>query len=266
MSESAGRTLIVAAILCVVCSVLVSSAVVVLKPRQLVNADLDFKKNILMSTGLYTEGSDIYEIFKQVEPAVVDLTTGEVLTDVDVASYDQSKIDSSPEFLDSIPVKLDTAGIKRRANRQMVYLVKDNSGKVELIVLHIYGKGLWSTMKGFLSLEADTTTVRGFRFYAHGETPGLGGEVDNPAWIAQWPGKKVLNENFGPAIDVLKTKVPAGAPDAEHKIDGISGATLTMVGVEGTFQFWLSDMGYGKFLANFRNQNLAAQTEVVDEN
>jgi len=259
MSESAGKTLTIAAILCVVCSVLVSSAVVVLKPRQLVNADLDFKKNILMSTGLYTPGSDINEIFKRVEPAVVDLETGEIL-DVDPTTFDESKVPS-----DNIPTKLDVAGIKKRARQQVVYFVK-NDGVVELIVLHVAGKGLWSTMKGFLTLEADTTTVRGFQYYAHGETPGLGGEVDNPAWISQWKGKKVYDENFKPAIDVLKSKVPAGAPNAEHKIDGISGSTLTMNGVEGTFQFWLSDMGYGKFLEKFRAQNDVAQVEVSNEN
>lgn len=265
MSESAGRTLSIAAILCGVCSVLVSGAVVILKPRQLFNADLDFKKNILMSTGLYSEGADINEIFKKVEPAVIDLTTGEILSDVDVSTYKQEKINSTPEFVDSIPTKLDSAGIKRRANRQMVYLVK-NDGKVELVVLHLVGKGLWSTMKGFLTLEADGNTVRGFQYYAHGETPGLGGEVDNPAWISQWKGKKVYDDNFRPAIDVMKSKVPAGIAHAENKIDGISGATLTMVGVEGTFNFWLSEMGYGKFLENFRNHTASAQAEVTDEN
>lgn len=265
MSESAGKTLTIAAILCGVCSVLVSGAVVILKPRQLVNADLDFKKNILMSTGLYTEGADINEIFKKVEPAVVDLTTGEIVSDVDLASYDQAKVDSDPKFVENIPTKEDLAGIKRRANRQMVYLVK-NDGKIELVVLHVAGKGLWSTMKGFLTLEADGNTVRGFQYYSHGETPGLGGEVDNPAWIAQWKGKKVYDENFKPAIDVLKSKVPEGIPHFENKIDGISGATLTMVGVEGTFNYWLSDMGYGKFLENFRNQYASAPAEVRNEN
>lgn len=259
MSETAGRTLTIAAILCGVCSVLVSGAVVILKPRQLVNADLDFKKNILMSTGLYTPGADINEIFKKVEPVVVDLETGEIV-DVDPATFDESKAPA-----DTIPTKLDKAGIKKRARQQVVYFVK-NEGKVELIVLHLVGKGLWSTMKGFLTLEADTNTVRGFQYYAHGETPGLGGEVDNPAWIGQWKGKKVYDEGFNPAIDVLKSKVPEGAPDAVHKIDGISGSTLTMNGVEGTFQFWLSEMGYGKFLENFRSQNGVIEAEVSNEN
>ena len=259
MSESAGRTLTIAAILCGVCSVLVSGAVVILKPRQDFNADLDFKKNILMSTGLYTEGADINEIFKKIEPAVVDLESGEI-TDIDPKTFDAGK---AP--VDKIPTKTDSAGIKQRARQQIVYFVK-NEGKVEMIVLHLVGKGLWSTMKGFLALEADANTVRGFQYYTHGETPGLGGEVDNPAWIAQWKGKKVFNDDLKPAVDVLKSKVPAGTPNFENKIDGISGATLTMVGVEGTFNFWLSEMGYGKFLENFRAQNQVAQAEVSNEN
>jgi Na+-transporting NADH:ubiquinone oxidoreductase subunit C len=259
MSESAGKTLTIAAILCAVCSVLVSGAVVILKPRQEFNADLDFKKNILMSTGLYTPGADINEIFKKVEPAVVDLDSGEI-TDIDPRTFDASKAEK-----DNIPSNIDSAGIKQRARQQVVYFVK-NEGKVELIVLHLVGKGLWSTMKGFLTLEADGNTVRGFQYYSHGETPGLGGEVDNPAWISQWRGKKVFDENLKPAIDVLKSKVPEGIAHAENKIDGISGATLTMVGVEGTFNFWLSDFGYGKFLEKFRAQNSVAQAEVSNEN
>lgn len=259
MSESAGKTLTIAAILCGVCSVLVSGAVVILKPRQVVNADLDFKKNILMSTGLYTEGADINEIFKKVETAVIDLDSGEI-TDIDPKTFNADK-----DQQDNIPAKIDSAGIKRRARHQVVYLVK-NDGKVELLVLHLVGKGLWSTMKGFLALESDANTVRGFQYYSHGETPGLGGEVDNPNWIAQWKGKKVFDADFKPAIDVLKSKVPAGIAHAENKIDGISGATLTMVGVEGTFNFWLSDFGYGKFLEKFRAQNPVAQAEVSHEN
>ena len=108
-------------------------------------------------------------------------------------------------------------------------------------------------MKGFLSLDKDANTVRGFNYYAHGETPGLGGEIDNPKWIAQWPGKKVFSEDFKPAVDVIKGVVDPAMAGATHKIDGLSGATLTSNGVEYTFQFWLSENGYSKFLSNIRN-------------
>ena len=258
MSDTAGRTLTVATVLCGVCSVLVAGAVVALKPTQDKNKEIDFKKNILMSAGLMKEGTDVSETFKQVESVVVDLETGEVVKDIDPMTFNQDKADKDPAYLQTLGKTEDVAGIKRRSKLQRVYLVKKD-GEIDQIVLHVYGKGLWSTMKGFLSLDKDATTVRGFNFYSHAETPGLGGEVDNPKWIAQWPGKKVYDENMKPAIDVLKTSVDPNDPNAQYKIDGLSGATLTSVGVENTFKFWLSDSGYAKFLATFRN-------EATDEN
>lgn len=252
MSETAGRTLIVAAVLCGVCSVLVAGAVVILKPKQVINADLDFKKNVLMSAGLLKPGTDINEAFKEVEPIVINLETGSVADGVDPKTFDQTKADKNPDYVQDIPKGNDVAGIKRRAKLQKVYLVKKD-GTLDQIVLHVYGKGLWSTMKGFLSLDKDALTVRGFNFYSHAETPGLGGEIDNPKWIAQWPGKKVYTEDLKPAIDVIKGEVNPSMVNAESKIDGLSGATLTSVGVENTFRYWLSESGYAKFLTNVRN-------------
>lgn len=250
MSESAGKTLGVAAVLCGVCSVLVAGAVVILKPQITHNAEIDFKKNILMSAGLLKPGTDINKVYgERVESAVVNLETGEIVADLDPATFKED------EYIQAIPAGKDLAGLKRRASHQVVYLVKED-GKLDQIVLHISGKGLWSTMKGFLSLANDAVTVRGFNYYSHAETPGLGGEVDNPKWIAQWPGKKVYNESMQPAIDVLKSAVPEGTPNAEYKIDGLSGATITANGVEKSFLFWLSDLGYKKFLENVRSGSI----------
>lgn len=251
MSESAGKTLTVAAVLCGVCSVLVAGAVVILKPKQVYNADIDFKKNVLLAAGLYGPGINVNEVFEQVQPVVVNLETGEIVQDVNPETFNTAKAEKDPENVIQLEKKEDVAGIKKISKLQKVYLVKKD-GAVDQIVLHIYGKGLWSTMKGFLSLDKDAVTVRGFNYYAHGETPGLGGEVDNPKWIAQWPGKKVYTEDMKPAIDVIKGLVDPNAANAEYKIDGLSGATLTSVGVENTFQFWMSESGYGKFLAKMR--------------
>lgn len=253
MAETAGRTIAVATVLCGVCSVLVAGAVVVLKPKQDVNRELDFKKNILQSAGLLKEGTDINEAFKQVEPIVVDLSSGSITAE-DAAKFNQDKADKDPQYVEDLGKLDDVAGIKRRSKLQKVYLIKKD-GQLDQIVLHVYGKGLWSTMKGFLALDKDGNTVRGFNYYAHGETPGLGGEVDNPKWIAQWPGKKMFDENneFHPKTKVVKGVVNPSNPEAAYMIDGLSGATLTSVGIENTFKFWMSDFGYGKFLAKIRN-------------
>lgn len=254
MSDTAGKTIAVAAVLCGVCSVLVAGAVVVLKPRQVINQDLDSKKNILMSAGLYQGDSSIDQVYQSsVTPLVVDLATGEAVANVDAAKFNQDKADKDPQYVEEISKEDDVAGIKRRSRLQKVYLVKKD-GALDQVVLHVYGKGLWSTMKGFLSVDKDAVTIRGFNYYAHGETPGLGGEIDNPRWKAQWAGKKIYDESgdFRPKTKVVKGTVNPQDPNAAYQIDGLSGATLTSNGVEYTFKYWLSDNGYRKFLGKLK--------------
>jgi len=102
-------------------------------------------------------------------------------------------------------------------------------------------------------MDKDTTTIRGLTFYAHGETPGLGGEVDNPRWKALWPGRKAFDENWKPDIRVIKGQ--AGSPETDpHHVDGLSGATLTSRGVTNLLLFWLGDQGFGPYLQQFRQQ------------
>ena len=140
----------------------------------------------------------------------------------------------------------DIADIKRREKYAEVYLVRGTNGDIETVVLPIRGYGLWSTLWGFIALESDFNTVAGLGFYSHAETPGLGGEVDNPKWKAQWPGKKILNETGNMAIEVTK----GGQADAAspYQVDGLSGATLTTRGVDNLVQFWLGDNGFKPFL------------------
>jgi Na+-transporting NADH:ubiquinone oxidoreductase subunit C len=255
MSETAGRTITVAAVLCGVCSVMVAGAVVMLKPKQDFNRDLDFKKNILKSAGLLSDGADINAIYAQnVTSGVIDVSTGGFVEGIDATKYSQSKADKDAALVENIPADKDPANIKRRAKYQQVFIIKKD-GALDQVVLHVYGKGLWSTMKGFLSVDKDGNTIRGFNYYAHGETPGLGGEVDNPKWISQWAGKKLFDDSgeYRPKTKVLKGSVNPQDPNAAYQIDGLSGATLTSVGIEGTFKYWIGEEGYGKFLAKLRN-------------
>ncbi len=254
MSESAGKTLTVAAILCGVCSVLVAGAVVVLRPRQVINQDLDQKKNILLSAGLYESQDKIDSTFNQfVQAVVIDVKTGEVQQGIEASKFSQEKADKDPQYVEDIPKSQDFATIRRRSRLQKVYLVKKD-GALDQIVFHVYGKGLWSTMKGFLSVDRDGVTIRGFNYYAHGETPGLGGEIENPRWLEQWKGKKLYDDSgeYRPKTKVVKGQVNPQDPNAPYSVDGLSGATLTSNGVEGTFRYWLSDSGYKSFLGKVR--------------
>jgi Na+-transporting NADH:ubiquinone oxidoreductase subunit C len=126
----------------------------------------------------------------------------------------------------------------------------ENDQGIETMILPIHGYGLWSTLYGFIALEGDLKTVVGLGFYQHAETPGLGGEVDNPNWRQQWTGKVVYDEDGEVAVQVLKGSVDSSNPNAEHQVDGLAGATLTSRGVEALVRFWLGENGFGPFLEN----------------
>jgi Na+-transporting NADH:ubiquinone oxidoreductase subunit C len=107
-------------------------------------------------------------------------------------------------------------------------------------------------MYGFIALGSDLTTIRGFGFYQHGETPGLGGEIENRSWLAKWPGKVVYDEKGAVKLSVIKGEVDPGVVDARHKVDGLSGATLTARGVSNLLAYWLGENGYQPFLDELR--------------
>jgi hypothetical protein len=114
----------------------------------------------------------------------------------------------------------------RVPNHVLVYKQLDEQGQPRLLVLPIEGKGLWSTMYGFLALEADLTTVRGLTFYEHGETPGSRRRVDNPRWKALWPGREAFDESR--RCGDRGGARPAGRRETDpYRVDGLSGATIT---------------------------------------
>lgn len=258
--ETIGQILLVALLLSIFFSVVVSSAAVLLKPVQVKNQNLDMKANILAAAGLMEKGAsaaEIEEAFDQFEVRLVELNTGEYVDPKslglkDAMSYDQYKAASKPATSIDLSGEQDIADIKRRANIAKVFLYKKD-GEIERIVLPVHGYGLWSTLYGFLALEDDANTIAGLGFYQHAETPGLGGEVDNPMWKAKWPGKEVYDdEDMDPEIRLVKGGVDPTKPNTEHKVDGLSGATLTSRGVTNLLQFWMGDMGFAPYLKNLR--------------
>ncbi|WP_372965637.1 Na(+)-translocating NADH-quinone reductase subunit C [Marinobacter sp.] len=258
--ETVSRTILVALVLSIVFSVVVSTAAVVLRPAQVKNQDLDIKSNILAAAGMLEAGSSADKIEKDFElfdVRLVDLDTGDfvepsVVGVEDPMKYDMYKAASDPAMGTVIPSAEDQAGIKRRPNVAKVYTLSEN-GKLVRVVLPVHGYGLWSTLYGFMSLEGDLNTIEGLGFYAHAETPGLGGEVDNPRWKQQWVGKELYgDEPTEPLIQLVKGGVGADAKDKEHKVDALSGATLTSRGVERLVNYWMGDRGYARFLKKLR--------------
>lgn len=249
--DTTSRTIAVAVALCVVCSVIVSTAAVLLRPAQVANKSLDFKRNILLAANMLEDGVSVEEQFSVVDVKVIDLSTGKYTDAISGEGYDQIKAAKDSKLSDSLSAEMDIAGLSRREKYSMVYLVREQ-GKLTKVVLPIRGYGLWSTLKGFVALEADLNTVIGLGYYEHGETPGLGGEVDNPKWKGIWSGKKVYDAEGQVALTVIKGAVDSGAPGSEYKVDGLSGATLTGKGVDNMVKFWLGQDGFGTYLDNLK--------------
>lgn len=253
--HSTGFTVMFAAAVCVVCSIFVAGAAVVLKEPQEANKLLDRQSKVLDVAGLVGEGESLSSkeisarYAENIKPQLIDLATGKP-AEGDVATFDQKKAAADPATSRAAPA--NDAKVARLPNQAVVYKVEDK-GELKGLVLPIEGKGLWSTLYGFLALEADAKTIEGITFYEHGETPGLGGEVDNPRWKALWKDRIAFDGNWHPKISVKKG--PAGsAKDDPFHVDGLSGATITSRGVTSLVQFWLGDNGFGPYLAAYRAQ------------
>ena len=240
------KTVIVATALCFVCSMVVSFAAVNLKSIQEVNKAIDKQKNILQVAGVYHEGIDVNKTFSSFQPLVVDLNSGKFTDKFDPSIFDDKKAAQDP--LLSISLENDPASIGRRTNYATIYLLKKDDGSLDKVILPIHGYGLWSTLYGFIALEDNLNDIFGLQFYQHAETPGLGAEVDNPKWKAQWKGKKLNNENGELMIQVAKTQ-----KYKDHHIDALAGATLTSNGVDNLVKFWMGKDGFKKFLNNLKN-------------
>jgi len=247
-NDSIGKTFTVIGGLCLVCSILVSGAAVGLRPLQDAAKARDRQVNILTVAGLPTDSiANTYQ--QRIEARLVDLDSGRFVEAKEADSYDLRRAAKDPATSVALTPEEDVAGIRRRAKLAPVYLSRDEQGQVQSVILPIYGQGLWSTMYAFIAVATDGNTVQGITYYDHGETPGLGGEVENPRWQALWKGKELYDEDGQMALTIIKGHAEA----SDHfKVDGLSGATLTSKGVQHTISFWMGPKGYGPFLSELR--------------
>lgn len=245
--DSVPKTIFVAVTLCFVASMAVSALAVSLRPMQEANKLQDKQRNILQVAGLFEPGQNIEEAFQSFEPRILDIESGTFTDKFDPLTFDDRAAADDPEL--SVALTDDPASIGRRSNYVTVYLLRDAEGEIDKVVLPIHGYGLWSTLYGFIAIEENGNDIFGLQFYEHGETPGLGAEVDNPRWKALWKDKKLRDEEGALQIVVAKTAPAAGN---EYHIDGLSGATLTSDGVSNLVRFWAGEAGYEPFLAKLQ--------------
>ena len=253
--DTTRRALGVAVTVAFVCALLVSAVAVGLRPLQKANveaeriAQLELVLEALSGIGrtLSIEGLDA---------RIVELGSGKYDHSIEVSTFDAQSAAGKPATSTAIPADLDFAGIKRRARHARVYLVRDTDERIELIILPVYGRGYQSTLRAWLVLDGDTRTVHALKFYQHGETPGVGARIEEPAWEAQWRELPAYDDEGVLRIGV---RLHAGAGDySEFKVDGISGATRTTQGVDGMMRFWLDEFGFAPYLQRIREEQADA--------
>ncbi len=276
--DSILNTFKVAVTLCLVCSVVVSTLAVGLRSKQQKQKEAFRQQNILTAAGLWDaddntpeEAQAIYN--RAIKAVVVDLELNEVTSRVEPGAKETdakaAARDSSMHALvtDLGPDVRDIASIRKREHYSTIYEVREGD-QLKTLVIPIRGYGLWSTLWGFIALDMTNTaagaegiTIKGLSYYQHGETPGLGGEVENPLWKAKWPGKHVYDADWNVLVEVSKSAT------TDYQVDALSGATITSNGVTSMLQFWLGEHGFGPYLKSVIGtpKTAAASTHTVQE-
>lgn len=251
VNDSALRALLTAMGVALVCALLVSVAAVELRPYYIANleAERDAQLRSILDA-LSQAGEEVAP--GDVEARVVELGTGSYAQTVDPATFDARRAAAAPDRSTAIPPEMDAAGLKRRADHAVVFILRGADDGIRTLILPVYGSGYQSTLYGFLALEGDANTVSALKFYEQNDTPGMGSRIQDADWEAMWPGKRVLDDSGELRLGVARGKVVPGSSAAEFQVDGISGATRTSLGVDGLLRFWLGEMGFGPYLERVR--------------
>jgi Na+-transporting NADH:ubiquinone oxidoreductase subunit C len=226
-NDSPAKAMAVALLVALACAFVVSVTAVTLRPLQKANRLADSAAQMLELVESLGVGIP--------DTRLVDLATGAY------ASRD-------PGARTELPAGRDLAGLGSREDVATVFELRDG-GTLRLVILPVRGAGYQSILKGYLALEADLNTVAALTFYEQDETPGMGARIEDDAWLALWPGKRMAD-----AEGVIRIEVVKGAGAGLHEVDGISGATRTGNGVTSLLRFWLGPDGYGPYLGRLKKE------------
>lgn len=251
--SSAPRTLAVAALVAFVCAVLVTTTHVLLKPRIEANIAAERAERMaellsrLPALAPLLEGRGAAAL----ESRLVALGSGEVVTG-DIAAFDLKTALSDPEAGRPLPPEADIAGLGRLPVAAPVHILRDERGRLALVILPFAARGYQSTIIGMIALEPDLETVAALTILEQGDTPGLGARVASPEWQALWPGRRIVDDEGRLAVTVVRD----GA-DAPWEVDAISGATRSSIAVGNGVRLWLGPEGFGPFLERLKEEESA---------
>jgi len=268
-NDSPVKALLVVLAVALVCSILVSVSVVLLKPVQLRNQLVEKSRNIVGLTGLVDSGqtlpdAEILTAVEQLDIRVLDVNTGLFTHDINPAEYDARAARNKPDLSITIPAADDLASLGRREQYVVVYLVWKGT-ELQRLILPVYGQGMWSTLYGYIALEADLNTVAAMTIYEQTETAGLGDQVQSREWLAKWQGRKIYGSPGEIRFRVAGGPVSPGSPAATYQVDAMTGATVTGDAVTRLMRYWFGPHGYAKFVERIQAQPLRRQTARSDE-
>ncbi len=205
----------------VIVAFLLAFAYAALKDRSDANERIDKKQQILAALNIRNlDKSDVEAKYKEVvmQDKVVD-AQGNVKdegADKDKAGF---TIDRKDIGADNLPIYICEVDGKKK------------------FVLPMVGKGLWGGIWGFVALDDDGQTVFGSYFSHESETAGLGSLIKEQKFQDAFVGKQAYSADGNAALKVVKS---GAVQDAEHEVDGITGATLTSNGVRDMITEYLS--------------------------
>ena len=220
---------------------------ILLGPRQALSIEYDTKSQILGAVMNFSKEDDVLSIYDQrINSLVVNYKGEEVKTDAKGQPLVAEKMDVAKNY------KLKP---EERLFPVFKYVSAEDSTKIEAYILPVYGNGLWDRIWGFVALDNSVETIKGVSFGHKAETPGLGARIsDDPVVSQRFEGKKIY-DNSGELVSVSMVKGEKGEPLDEHHVDGMSGATMTAVGVNKMLMEYLTC--YESYFNKVKSQRVA---------
>ena len=244
-SESVPRTLLIAVAVALFCSAMVSTAVYVLRPIQGAYALLERNRTIVMVAGAFDAESEpadaeVVSAFLELDARVLDLDSMRFVPTLNAHGFDH--------WQESVEEPVDVEAQGAQESRWVPVYFTGQTGDRAHLVVPVHGQGMWSTIYGYVALADDLNTVVAVRFHRHGETPGIGDRIQDSGWQGLWRGKEIYDAEGMQHIRVAA----AGAADPSHRVDVISGASITSEAVGRFVNEWFGEAGYGPWLAALR--------------
>ncbi len=240
-NESRTKTIAMAFIVAAVCALLVNGATVILRPIQAANRAHEQQVRLEALISAIPGMSELIEKAggDALSAVVINLGTGWAAKDVTPETLDTALQD--PANWRPLTPEEDIAGLGKRPNYAQIYILRDGED-VSLAILPIAGAGYQGPIQGMLAIHGDMNTIAGLAITEQMETPGLGGRIEEPAWLAQFPGTKIRDPS-----GKLRFTIQRGSSNNEYEVDGITGATRTSNAMTNIIRFWVGPDGYGKF-------------------